>query len=216
MTATISYGSPGLPSSGITPYRSLRVYTQPVVEPVSLAEAKAQCRVDTDGEDSLIQSYITMAREYVEGTLDIACITQTLEARYDTFPLWEIILPRPPMAPGSVIVSYRDEGGVNRTLSSDSGAFQIDHYATPGRIYPLYQGVWPAVRGDENSVAVRWQAGYGASGASCPASIRGAVLLLVAHWFEVRQPVVIGYSQAAPVPSTFATLLAASGWGGYR
>lgn len=216
MTVTITYGSPEYPQSGITPYRSLRVHTPPVVEPVSLAEAKAQCRVDSSDEDALIQSYITMAREYIEGTLDIACITQTLEARYDTFPLWEIILPRPPMAPGTVLVTYRDEAGQMQTISSATNAFQVDQYATPGRIYPLYEHVWPAVRGDENSVTVRWTAGYGSSGMACPASIRGACLLLVAHWFEMRQPVVVGYSQVLPVPATFDTLLAASGWGGYR
>lgn len=216
MTVTIAYGSPGLPPSGITPYRSLRIHTPPVVEPVSLAEAKLQCRVDSSDEDALIQSYITMAREYVEETLDVSMITQTLEARYDAFPLWEIILPRPPMAPGAVTVTYRDEGGQSQTITSSAGQFQVDQYATPGRIYPLYQGVWPAVRGDENSVVVRWQAGYGASGSSVPAVMRGAIGLLVAHWFEMRQPVVVGYSQTLPVPATFDTLLAASGWGGYR
>lgn len=216
MTVTIVYGEPLHPDSGITPYRSLRVYTAPAVEPVTLAEAKSQCRVDTDDEDTLISSYITMAREYVEQILDVAIINQTLEARYDVFPLWEIILPRPPMASGTVTVLYRDEAGQTQTLSSASGHFQTDFYATPGRIYPLYEQTWPAVRGDENSVTVRWQAGYGASGANCPAVIRGAVLLLVAHWFEMRQPVVAGYSQVLPVPATFDTLLAASGWGGYR
>lgn len=216
MSATIIYGSPEQPASGITPYRSLRVHTPPTVEPVSLAEAKAQCRVDSTAEDALIQSYIAMAREYVETTLDVALVNQTLEARYDTFPLWEIVLPRPPMAVGTVTVTYRDEGGVNRTLSSASGHFQVDNYVIPARIYPNYEHVWPAVRGDENSVTVRWTAGYGASGASTPAVARGACLLLVAHWFEMRQPVVAGYSQVLPVPTTFDTLLAASGWGVYR
>lgn len=216
MTTTVIYGSPEHPASGITPYRSLRVHTPPVVEPVTLAEAKAHCRVDNTAEDALISSYIAMAREYVETTLDVALVTQTLEARYDTFPLWEIILPRPPMAVGTVTVIYRDEGGVNRTLLSSSNHFQVDNYVLPGRIYPLYEQVWPAVRGDENSVTVRWSAGYGNSGASVPAVAKGAILLLVAHWFEMRQPVVAGYSQVLPVPATFDTLLAASGWGGYR
>lgn len=216
MTSTILFGSPEQPASGITPYRSLRVHAAPVVEPVSLSDAKAQCRVDSTTEDALIQSYITMAREYVESTLDVALITQTLEARYDAFPLWEIILPRPPMLPGAITVTYRDEAGAMQTLASASNQFQVDHYATPGRIYPLYQGVWPAVRGDENSVVVRWQAGYGPSGASVPSAPKGAILLLVAHWYEMRQPVVSGYSQVLSVPSTLDTLLAASGWGGYR
>jgi uncharacterized phiE125 gp8 family phage protein len=115
-----------------------------------------------------------------------------------------------------VTVIYRNEAGSNITVTSAAGAFQVDAYATPGRIYPLYEGVWPAVRGDENSVTVRWTAGYGASGASVPATVKSLIMLLVAHWYEMRQPVVAGYSQVLPVPQTFETLLAASGWGGYR
>jgi uncharacterized phiE125 gp8 family phage protein len=216
VTVTIRYGMPEFPSSGITPYRSLRLHTAPAVEPVTLAEAKAQAKVDIADDDSLIQSYITMSREYVEQILDVALITQVLEARYDTFPLWEIILPRPPMAAANVTVIYRDEAGVERTITSSANQFQVDNYATPGRIYPLYNGVWPAVRGDENSVVVRWTAGYGASGANVPPVIRQLILLQTAHLYEHRQPVVAGYSQVLPVPQTFETLLAASGWGGYR
>jgi uncharacterized phiE125 gp8 family phage protein len=216
MTVTITYGSPEHPDSTITPYRSLTRFTAPAVEPVTLAEAKVQCRVDGTDEDAYISSLITAAREYVENVLDLSLITQVWEARYDCFPLWEIILPRPPMQAATVTVVYRDEAGANNTITSAANAFQVDAYATPGRIYPLYEGVWPAVRGDENSVTVRWTAGYGASGASVPATVKSLIMLLVAHWYEMRQPVVAGYSQVLPVPQTFETLLAASGWGGYR
>jgi uncharacterized phiE125 gp8 family phage protein len=214
VTVTITYGSPQQPESGITPYRSLTRYTAPAVEPVTLAEAKVQCRVDTADDDAYITALIATAREYVESVLDISMISTVWEARYDTFPLWEIILPRPPMQNASVTLVYRDEGGTNQTLTSGSGAFQMDFYATPGRIFPVYGGVWPAVRGDENSVLVRWSAGYGASGSSVPSVLRHLVLLLVAHWYEMRQPV--GQGGQMPIPTTFDTLLAASGWGGYR
>lgn len=216
MTVTITYGSPEYPGSTITPFRSLTRHTPPTVEPVSLAEAKAQCRVDGNDEDAYLSSLIAAAREYVESVLDISLVTQVWEARYDCFPLWEIILPRPPMQAATVTVIYRAENGQMQTITSDANAFQVDAYATPGRIYPLYEGVWPAVRGDENSVTVRWTAGYGASGANCPQTVKSLIMLLVAHWFEMRQPVVAGYSQVLPVPQTFETLLAASGWGGYR
>lgn len=216
MTVTITYGSPEYPQSGVTPYRSLVRHTAPAVHPVTLAEAKVQCRVDVSDDDAYISSLIGMATEYVENVLDVSLVSQTLEARYDCFPLWEIILPRPPMASGTVTVMYRDEAGQMQTITSASAAFQADHYATPGRIYPNYEGVWPAVRGDENSVIVRWPAGYGPSGSSCPSTVKGLILLLVAHWYEMRQPVVAGFSQVLPVPLTFNTLLAASGWGGYR
>jgi uncharacterized phiE125 gp8 family phage protein len=216
MNVTIVYGEPRSPTIGITPYRSLYQATPPVVEPLSLAEAKAQCRIDDDTSDALVQTYITAARQYVEDILDISVITQVWQARYDVFPIWELILPRPPMQPETVTVTYRNEAGQNLSLSSAAGDFQVDRYTTPGRIYPNYNGVWPAVRGDENSVVVQWTAGYGASGASTPPILRQAIALLVAHWFEMRQPVVTGYSQVLPVPQTFDTLLAASGWAGYR
>lgn len=216
MSVTIVYGEPRSPALGITPYRSLYQSTPPAVEPVSLAEAKAHCRVDDDDSNALIQTYITAARQYCEDILDISMITQVWQARYDTFPLWEIILPRPPMQPATVTVTYRSEAGNSNTITSAANAFQVDNYVTPGRIYPLYNGVWPAVRGDENSVVVQWTAGYGNDGAAVPPVLRQAITLLVAHWFEMRQPVVTGYSQVLPVPNTFETVLAASGWAGYR
>lgn len=216
MTASIMFSSPGYPSSTVTPYRSLVVYTEPAVEPVSLAEAKVQCKVDTDDENSYIEALVKMSRTYVEQILDVALVNQTLEARYDSFPLWELILPRAPMSSASVTVTYRNEAGGTGTITSAAGDFQVDHRVVPGRIYPNYQGVWPAVRGDENSVVVRWQAGYGAAGSDVPQLFRHLILLQTAHLHENRQPVVTGYSQVLTVPHTFETLLAAAGWGSYR
>lgn len=41
-----------------------------ITEPVTLAEAKAQCRVEFDTDDELISGYITAARQYVENFLN--------------------------------------------------------------------------------------------------------------------------------------------------
>lgn len=211
---TIVYVTPQSPSVGVTPYRSLRRYTEPVTEPVTLAEAKTHCRVDTSDDDTYLTALINLGRIYVEDILDITMITTVWEARYDVFPLWELTLPRPPMAAQTVTVIYRDESGTNQTITSVAG-FQADPYVTPGRIYPLYNGVWPAVRGDENSVTVRWTAGYGAA-ASVPQNLKHLVLLLVAHWYANREPVTQANLQLQNIPMTFQTLLAQSGWGGYR
>lgn len=215
MGGTLVYVTPQSPAAGLTPYRSLIRHTAPAVEPVTLAEAKAHCRVDTTDDDAYLATLVSAARTYVEDILDITMITTVWEARYDAFPLWELVLPRPPMAAQTVTVIYRDEGGVNQTITSVAG-FQADPHVTPGRIYPLYNGVWPAVRGDENSVTVRWTAGYGASGASCPPTLRHLILILVAHWYANREPVTQANLQLQNIPMTFQTLLAQSGWGGYR
>lgn len=208
---TIVFGTPHPPTSSITPYRSLIRVTQPVVEPVSLSMAKSQCRIDTDADNEYIQSLISVARQYVEDTLDMTLCTTVWEARYDLFPIWAIVLPRAPMAAGNVTVTHRYGDGTYGTMTSDAGQFQVDTNVIPGRIYPLWARAWPATRGDENSVTVRFTAGYGADGTNVPAVAKHMILLLVAHLFESRQPAVVG--GVTSVPYTFDTLLAASGLG---
>lgn len=211
---TIIFGTPIPPTSSITPFRSLVRITQPLVEPVSLSAAKTQCRVDTEADDQYIQSLIAVARQYVEDTLDITILNTVWEVRYDLFPIWAIVLPRPPMQTGTVTVTYRDGSGSYGTLSSASSHFQVDTRVIPGRIYPNWADTWPATRGDENSVTVRYTAGYGVDGQSVPPVVKHLILILVAHWFDSRQPAVAGAMNS--VPHMFDTLLAASGLGVYR
>lgn len=211
---TIVFGTPQPPTSSLTPYRSVVRITNPVVEPVSLSEAKRQCRVDTEADDAYIQTLIAVARQYVEDTLDITLLTTVWEARYDLFPIWNLNLPRPPMAPADVTVTYRRGDGTYGTLTSAAGDFQVDSKVIPGRVYPNWARAWPPTRGDENSVVVRYSAGYGDSGASVPPVARHLILLLVAHLYDARQPAVAGAVNS--VPLTFDTLLAASGLGIYR
>lgn len=208
---TIVFGTPQSPTSSITPYRSLIRVTPPAVEPVTLAQAKVQCRIDTDAENEYIQTLITVARQYVEDTLDVTLCTTVWEARYDLFPIWAIVLPRSPMAAGNVTVTHRYGDGTYGSMTSDAGHFQVDTNVIPGRIYPLWARSWPATRGDENSVTVRFTAGYGADGTNVPAVAKHLILLLTAHLFESRQPAVVG--SVTSVPYTFETLLAASGLG---
>lgn len=211
---TIIFGTPQPPTATITPYRSLVRITNPSVEPVSLATAKFQCRVDTEDSDQYIQGLIAVARQYVEDILDITLLTTVWEVRYDLFPVWSINLPRAPMAPGTVTITYRNGDGTYGTISSDTGAFQVDHRTIPGRVYPNWARAWPPTRGDENSVVVRYTAGYGDDGASVPPVAKHLMLLLIAHMFDTRQPAVSG--NVVSVPHTFDTLLAASGLGIYR
>lgn len=211
---TIVFGTPQSPTATITPYRSLVRVTQPVIEPVSLAEAKVQCRVDTEDSDVYITSLIAVARQYVEDMCDTTLVTSVWEVRYDLFPVWAIVLPRPPMAPRDVTVTYRRGDGVYGTLSSADGDFQVDANVIPGRIYPQWARSWPATRGDENSVTVRYTAGYGDDVRSAPPVAKHLVLMLVAHWYDSRQLAVTGGQ--VNVPYAFRTLLAASGLGIYR
>lgn len=215
--STIVYVTPKTPDSSVTPYRSLVRTVEPATEPVTLAEAKAHLRVDTDADDAYISSLITVARAYCEERLDTTFITSTWQAKYDNFPLWGIILPRPPMQAENVTIAYRDEGGSTQSITSGASQFQIDASVIPGRAYPLYNDTWPSVRGDENSVTVTWQAGYGDAGSDVPAVVKHAILLLCGAWYVAREPMTAGMtSQNMPIPYTFETLISMGTWGGYR
>jgi uncharacterized phiE125 gp8 family phage protein len=210
---TIVFGTPQKPTASITPFRSLVRITSPAVEPVSLQFAKQHCRVDTDADDLYIQSLISVARQYVEDVLDITICSTVWEVKYDLFPVWAIVLPRLPMLDRAVTVTYRSGDGTFSQLSSATD-FQVDASVLPGRIYPQWARSWPATRGDENSVTVRYSAGYGDDGQSAPPIVKHLILLLTAHWYDTRQPAVTGAPQS--VPQTFDTLLAAASMGVYR
>ena len=94
--------------------------TSPSIEPVTLAEAKHHARVDISDDDTYIQTLIAVAREYVEDRLDTTLLTTIWEARYDEFPLWEIVLPRPPMLSATVTITYKDTEGASQTLTSSN------------------------------------------------------------------------------------------------
>ncbi|NBW20040.1 MAG: hypothetical protein EBR82_69925, partial [Caulobacteraceae bacterium] len=159
-------------------YRSLKRITAPAVEPVTVAEAKAHCRVDIDTDDSLISGYIAAARELCEDYLDRTLVTQQYVMRLDQFPP-EIELPRPPMSGSgtttAVIVTYTlNDTGATATLASSQ--YRVDRDSTPGAIRNLYGGTWPSNRDDQNSISVTWWAGYG-DASTVPQRVKNAILM---------------------------------------
>lgn len=197
-------------------YRSVRVVTQPVVEPVTLAEAKAHCRVDSTTDDAFIASLITAAREWVEVYMDEALLHQQLVMKLDGFP-GEIELPRPPMATSgthtAVSVTFTsDSSGATATLSSST--YRVDRDTRPGVIRNTYGGAWPGHLTDYNSISVTWWAGRGASGTSVPQGVRNAILMLVGHFYERRLAAEPGVLN--DIPYGVKALLDAQRWGSYR
>ncbi len=189
-------------------YRSLRRLTAPVVEPVSLADAKSHCRVDIDTDDGLILGYITAARELCEDYLDRSLVTQQYVMRLDQFPP-EIELPRPPMSSAGtttvVAVTYTlNDSGATATLST--AEYRVDRDSTPGVIRNLYGGTWPSNRDDQNSISVTWWAGYG-DAASVPQRVKNAILMTVLALYEGRGD--------AQLPPGAKALLDTVSWGQY-
>jgi uncharacterized phiE125 gp8 family phage protein len=196
-------------------YRSLRTLTQPTVEPVSLAEAKSHCRVDTDADDALISAYIKAAREWCEAYCDETFVHSQYRMTLDSFPV-EIELPRPPMASAgtatAVSVTYTLENQSTATLSTSE--YRVDRNSVPGVLRTNYNGSWPSHLLDYNAVTVTWWAGRDATGASTPQRVKNAILWLVGMWYERRMAAdAVSLSE---IPFGVKSLLDSAKWGSYR
>lgn len=179
---------------------------EPALEPILLADAKAHLRIDDTTEDSYIDGLITAARFHIESLTERQLITATYVLRLDEFPCryTDVIkLPRPNLIAVSGI-TYVDNDGVTQTHSST--LYQVDAASLPGRVMPAYGQVWPVTRPDLNAVAITYTAGYGATAALVPAPLRHAMKILVAHWFEHREPVVVG-TIVSEIPMSVKSLL---------
>lgn len=192
---------------------ALSLVAGPASEPVSLAEAKAQCRIDQDvtDEDALIDSLRISARQWCENFTHRAFVPTTWDDQRDGFPpdVWEL-----PIAPVVSVtsISYVATDGTTTTWSS--ALYTTDLPAGPkagsGRITPIYGGYFPSTRDVMNAATVRFVAGYGATVAlavpAVPFPIKAAIKLLIAHWYARREPVNIG-NLVTPIPLTVESLL---------
>lgn len=196
-------------------YRSLKVLTQPTVEPVSLAEAKAHCRVDTDTDNAYIASLIRAAREWCAAYCDETFVHTQYVMTLDSFPV-EIELPRPPMATASgytdVTVTYKNENQTTATLATNQ--YRVDRDSTPGVLRTLYNGSWPSHLLDYNAVTVTWWGGVSADGTGVEQRIKNAILWLVGYWYE-RRMAADGISMTE-IPFGVKSLLDSAKWGAYR
>ena len=185
--------------------RSLVLITAPTADPVTYIEAKAHIRIDDDNEQDLIESLITAATQHVEQVLSRQLVTATWKLTLDCFPSGGAIdLPRPPGA-SVVSVVYTDAAGAAQTLSASS--YQLDTSSTPARLALAPGSSWPTVgSGYLGAVQITYTAGYGAA-ATVPKAIKQAILFLVALWFELREPVVVG-TIIAEIPFAVRALLA--------
>ena len=196
-------------------YRSLKVQTQPVVEPVSVADAKAHCRIDTNTDDTYVASLISAAREYVESYMDESLVDQQLVMRLDGFPS-AIELPRPPMSQTASrtavsIVYTANDAGSTATLATNQ--YRIDRDSTPGTLRPLYGGSWPSHLLDYGSVTVTWWAGRGEDGGKVSQRVKAAMLMLVGQWYERRMAA--DAASMSEMPFGVKALLDSAKWGSY-
>ncbi len=180
--------------------------TGPTAEPILLDEAKDHCNVTRtdDQSNNYLSDLISVAREHVEQVTARAMLSQTLRLDLDDFPECDEIELRMPPVASVTHVKYYDSDNVLQTFSS--GDYVLDSSRTVPRIVLASTASWPTAYDRPNAVQVTYVAGYGAHGGLVPAPLRHAMKLLIGHWHENREPVVVGMT-ANDVPLTVQRLL---------
>lgn len=157
-----------------------------MAEPVTLTEAKAQCRMaDDNSEDTFITSLIAPARAYVERVSRFQLVATT---RSETFSRWGDYLEiyRRPIATVDEII-YTDEAGTE----AEYEGFLADIGRFPLRIYSAVDDEFPAIA-TGGSITVTYTTGAIDDESEEYLIAKRAMLLLIAHWFDNRGTIAIG------------------------
>ncbi|MEM6381090.1 MAG: head-tail connector protein [Pseudomonadota bacterium] len=183
----------------------LTLVTAPVSAPLTRDEVKAHCRVDHPDEDVLIDGYINAAVAHVDGyrgVLGRCLINQTWRMRLSGWA-GKIALPFPDVS--DVAIRYRDAADAEQTL--DSGVYELVSSPGRGAIRMRQAFDYPALYDDAaEPVTIDLTAGFGANATDVPWTIKQAMLLLIAHWYEHREAASAGVV-IADVPKGVDALL---------
>ena len=181
---------------------ALVLLAAPAIEPMAVSDAKAHLRIDTSAEDVLIASLILTSRLHIEAALGLALITQSWQLTLDTWPDGPAVAL--PLHPVSAITSIQTTAADGTTAPLPATATLFDP-GPPARIVRTGPS-WPRITAAANGITVTFTAGFGPGATDVPAPIRQAMLLLVAHWYEHRDPIEIGEPDTA-IPKAVHDLL---------
>lgn len=178
--------------------------SQPTVEPITLEEIKAHCRVEHEQDDILISALITAARQWCEHYTRRAFINQTWDLAISTVPEKRYInLPRAPLSSVTAVQLFNERDEL-KTWSADQYYSDVIH--TPGRVVLRDDATWPSQQRCSNGMVVTYVAGYGPDGSFVPEAIKLAIKQLVLHWYEYRGDAV-HTTMTAHAPMTVEALL---------
>lgn len=174
---------------------------RPTNYPLSLSEVKTHLRVDHTDEDAYIQALIKAVNTRVEGFLGRPLLNTQFQWKLDGFPATDncLYFPQPPLVSVDSI-NYLASSDGNST-NWGSTYYNVDTVSQPGRLEPAYEETWPTnVRYVNNTVTIKFTAGYGSVSTDVPEDIRLGMKLILGHAYENRQDVIIGTGFALALP----------------
>jgi len=177
----------------------------PAELPISRDEAKLHCRVEHDEEDTLIDSLIAAAVDYLDGPSGIlgrAIIEQQWLLELDAWPS-SLALPIEPVS--SVTVQYLDKSGTETDVPENQ--LVIVDAPSARTVLEWVDGFQaPELSDTRYPVKITLTAGFGATAKELD-GIKVAIKMMVGHWYENRETVVLGMS-VAELPMAVSALLA--------
>lgn len=183
-------------------HRSLKVITRPVIEPVTLTEAKAQVGLDveqTDWDDFLVAK-IAAGRVFLESRLSTTFIATQYRATWESITCRKVKLPRPPL-----LVDEDHELAITADdLPIDQeDLVEIDTDSMPGWI--------ELPSSASGKLVISYWAGVESIDDVDPLH-RSLLLKYVDHEFRNRG--ILADGTATELPQAFEAALAAASWGG--
>lgn len=165
---------------------------------IPVADLRAQCRIPADDhtEDALLMDYEQRAIETIQRWTSRffgeAEIVKEIVSGDGSSVLWLADIPD---ANETITIETRASDG---TWAAATDTVEVDGFALNNVLT-----IWPL--GGRN-IRVTYTRGY-APGAE-PASIRQAVAMLVAHWYQNREPMTSGAATATELPLSVVMLIA--------
>jgi uncharacterized phiE125 gp8 family phage protein len=96
-------------------------------------------------------------------------------------------------------VTYQDGSGTPVVMTAGTD-FIVDLNPDHGRIFLPFGKIWPITFPQQNAVSMTFTAGYGANAAALPEGLKTAIKMLVANWYENREPVLTSGAVPQVIP----------------
>lgn len=173
---------------------ALTLVTAPASLPITVEEAKGQMRVEHADDDAVIGRLINAAVAFVDagGVLGRAMITQTWAQTVDRFyrPLsrsrvWSNDRVAVTMSPVQALTAVKYYDTDNALQTATLSDFRLIGGANDSYVEPV--GSWPNTFDRPDALQIEVRVGYGDAASDVPDTVRHALLMLVAHWYENRE-----------------------------
>ena len=181
---------------------SVTLLVAPLVEPLSLVEAKHVLRVEHDDDDVLIGALIAAARNHVEAMTRCGLLLQTWRISLDLWPRDGRIRPR--LGPLRTVIAARVFDHVGEASAIDAESFVVDAAAGVIASPPF---ALPQPGRAHGGIALDVEIGFGEDADDVPPVLRQAIRGLLTHWYDNRGLIAIG-GRVAMMPLSVHAMIA--------